>query len=170
MMPLKEATAEKHKQAERMPFNMRMFKGELSEEEYLLYLQQQLQIFKTMENKGLPSDALARVGAVQADIDELEAKGYSARIVLKSTKNYTDYLSALNAEEILPHVYLNYLAIMFGGQIMKEKVPSSGKMYEFENGKEGMMAIRKVQKDEWADEVNKAYEYVIDIFEELESP
>ena len=107
---------------------------------------------------------------MQADIDELEAKGYSARIVLKSTKNYTDYLSALNAEEILPHVYLNYLAIMFGGQIMKEKVPSSGKMYEFENGKEGMMAIRKVQKDEWADEVNKAYEYVIDICEELESP
>ena len=45
MTPLKEATSEKHKQAERMPFNIRMFKGELSKNDYLLYLNQQLQIF-----------------------------------------------------------------------------------------------------------------------------
>ena len=34
--------------------------------------------------------------------------------------------------------------------------------------KEAMMAVRSVQKDEWADEVNRAYEYIIDIFDELE--
>jgi len=36
MLPLKEAIAEKHSLAEKMPFNQRMFKGELSKEEYIL--------------------------------------------------------------------------------------------------------------------------------------
>jgi hypothetical protein len=57
---------------------------------------------------------------------------------------------------------------MFGGQQMKKKVPSSGKMYEFENTKEGMQAIRKLQKDEWAEEVNKGYDFIIEIFNELD--
>jgi heme oxygenase len=38
MLPLKEAIAEKHSLAEKMTFNQRMFKGELSNEEYILYL------------------------------------------------------------------------------------------------------------------------------------
>ena len=60
MLPLKEATAVKHKQAERMPFNVRMFKGLLSKNEYLLYLDQQLQIFHTVESTGLPHVSLKR--------------------------------------------------------------------------------------------------------------
>lgn len=168
MQPLKEATAEKHKKAETMPFNIRMFQGQLTEAEYLSYLYQQREIFQTIENIGLPSDALKRTEAVQTDIDELEAKGNSSDAILSSTRRYADYLGTKDRETILPHVYLNYLAIMFGGQIMKTKVPSSGKMYDFANGHEGMMAIRQVQKDEWADEVNKAYDFIIDIFKELE--
>ena len=50
MLPLKEATSIKHKQAERMPFNARMFRGQLSKNEYLLYLTQQLQIFQAIES------------------------------------------------------------------------------------------------------------------------
>jgi hypothetical protein len=33
MLPLKEATAEKHKLAERMPFNGRMYTGKLTDDE-----------------------------------------------------------------------------------------------------------------------------------------
>jgi heme oxygenase len=168
MKTLKEATSEKHKKAETMPFNIRMFKGLLNEEEYLLYLIQQLQIFQTIEKIGLPSDALKRASAVQEDINELTSKGNFSNTILKSTQNYTEHLNNLNSEQILPHVYLNYLAIMFGGQIMKKKVPSSGKMYEFGNTKEGMQAIRQVQKDEWAEEVNRGYDFIIEIFNELE--
>ena len=167
MLPLKEATSEKHKKAETMPFNTRMFQGLLSKEDYLLYLIQQLEIFKAIESIGLPSPALERVTAVQQDIDELNTSE-SNHSILNSTSDYTRYLSTLDYEGILPHVYLNYLAIMFGGQMMKKKVPSTGKMYDFGNPKEGMQAIREVQQDEWADEVNKAFDYIINIFDELE--
>lgn len=167
MKPLKDATKENHEKAEKMPFNMRMFSGQLTEDQYLLHLAQQLEIFKAIENKGLPSNALSRVDATQKDIDELVAKGNTSTTILTSTENYTNYINSLTENGALPHVYLNYLALMFGGKIMKTKVPSTGKMYDFEHRKEAMLSVRAVQKDEWADEVNKAYDYIIAILDEL---
>lgn len=169
MLPLKEATSIKHKLAERMPFNSRMFNGLLSKDEYLLYLNQQLLIFQTIENNELPHNSLQRSKNVKADIDELKSQGSDSSSILSSTKAYADYLGLLSYEKVLPHVYLNYMAIMFGGQMMKKAVPSTGKMYVFENMQEAIQSIRNVQKDEWADEVNKGFDFNISILDELES-
>lgn len=169
MLPLKEAINDKHKEAERMPFNMRMIKGLLTQSEYLLYLNQQLQIFKSIERIGIPFDKLARVGNVQDDIDDLKSQGCNSEEILNSTKAYVDYLDRLSYEQILPHVYLNYMAVMFGGQMMKKAVPSAGRMYEFDDLKEAMQSIRRLQQDEWADEVNRGFDFIILIFKELES-
>ncbi len=168
MPTLKEATALKHKEAERMPFNIRMFEGAMSEQDYLKHLIQQQAIFATLEQNPLPHPSLNRSEAVLADIVELTDKGAKTEPVLQSTQNYTSYLSTLPPEAQLPHVYLNYLAIMYGGQMMKSKVPSSGSMYEFDDMKEGLQSVRAVQRDDWADEVNRAYDYIIAIFDELE--
>ncbi len=79
-------------------------------------------------------------------------------------------MHGLSKAELLPHVYLNYLAIMFGGQMMKKNVPGSGKMYDFEGDvREIAGSIRAIQKDEWADEANKALDYNMSILEELEN-
>ena len=48
-MDLREATAELHSKAEKMEFNQRMFRGELSTEEYVKYLYQQVSIFDAIE-------------------------------------------------------------------------------------------------------------------------
>jgi hypothetical protein len=61
------------------------------------------------------------------------------------------------------------MAIMFGGQIIKKAVPSTGRMYVFDNMEEVIQTIRNVQKDEWADEVNKGFDFNILILEELET-
>jgi heme oxygenase len=75
----------------------------------------------------------------------------------------------LSKEEKLPHVYLNYLALMFGGQMIKSKVPGSGKMYEFAGDiQEIAGSIRAIQKDEWAEEANKALDFNIAILDELQ--
>lgn len=169
MLPLKEATAEKHKIAERKPFNIRMFRGQLDKPAYLLYLTQQLEIFSAIEEKPLPHPALTRKEAILADIAELQQPGIPAASVLGATKAYADYLRQLGEEEVLPHVYLNYLAIMFGGQMMKSKVPSTGKMYDFSDMPGALAAVRAVQKDEWAGEVNKGFDYNIAIFDALEN-
>ena len=172
MLPLKEAIAEKHSLAEKMPFNQRMFKGELSNEEYTLYLAQQFVIYSTIEKFELPHPALTRSVAVLTDIKELMGATEEESIEinpLQSTINYTNYLKGLSQEELLPHVYLNYLAIMFGGQMMKAKTPGSGKMYEFDGDvREIAGSIRAIQQDEWADEANKALDYNIAILDELQ--
>ena len=165
MLPLKEAIAEKHSLAEKMPFNQKMFRGELSNEEYTTYLTQQYAIFSTLEKNPLPHASLNRKDLVEADIDELTSE--DSGTILLGTAQYCDYLNTLTVEEQQPHIYLNYLAIMFGGQMMKEKTPGSGRMYEFEDMREAAGSIRAIQKDEWADEANKALDYNIAILDEL---
>jgi heme oxygenase len=166
MKPLKEATAEKHKQAERMPFNIRMFRSQLTREEYALYLVQQAAIFEAIERKDIPHPSLNRYERVMDDIRELPA--VETLQVLSSTERYVQHLNSLTAEQILPHIYLNYLALMYGGQMMKKAVPSAGRMYDFDNMEEAILAVRRVQKDEWADEVNQGFDFIIRIFDELE--
>ena len=169
MLPLKEAIAEKHSLAEKMTFNQRMFNGELSNEEYALYLSQQLAIFDAIEKHPLPHPSLNRVEAVLADIKELLGDGTIEIKPLVSTNEYRKYLNTLTQEQLLPHVYLNYLAIMFGGQMMKAKTPGSGRMYEFDGDmREIAGSIRAIQKDEWATEANIALDYHIAILDELE--
>lgn len=167
MKPLKEATHDKHKEAERMLFNVKMFKGELSVEQYTQYLLSQLEIFSTIEeNFQMPHEGLRRKEAVMKDL-----KGMGVRqleIVDSATLNYSTYLRGLTQEEVNAHIYLNYLAIMFGGQMMKRMTPGPGNMYEFEDMNESAATIRAIQKDEWADEVNRGFDFMIEIFKELE--
>ena len=169
MLPLKEAIAEKHSLAEKMTFNQRMFNGELSKEEYILYLCQQLAIFDAIEIHELPHPSLDRAGKVFEDIKELMGEGQIQIVPLEATNEYRKYLNSLTQEQLLPHVYLNYLAIMFGGQMMKAKTPGSGRMYGFDGDmREIAGSIRAIQKDEWVDEANKALDYNITILDELQ--
>jgi hypothetical protein len=175
-MGLKEATSEKHRKAERMPFNVLMINGKLTAPQYEWYLQAQYKIFEAIEdNFELPHPALARKEAVKVDIDSVgmvavAGKAPQSVFFPVSTKaiEYAEYLKSLTQEEVEPHIYLHYLALMFGGQMIKTKVPGKGAMYEF--GDDMMAAagaIRSIQQDDWADEVNKGFDYMIDIFKEL---
>jgi hypothetical protein len=167
VMTLKEATAELHSKAEKMEFNQRMFRGELSQDEYLNYLIQQSYIFQEIEGRNLPHSNLKRLDTIHNDINELG--GYKFKIS-KPTTDYVVYLGDLNQSNLNAHIYLNYLAIMFGGQMIKSKVPGSGRMYEFEGDmRELIGSVRAIQNDEMADEVNKGFQYIINILDELQT-
>ena len=165
-MGLREATAELHSKAEKMMFNQRMFRGELSQFEYLNYLIQQSYIFQEIENRDLPHPNLKRLSSINEDINELG--GYTFKIS-KPTTDYVVYLGDLNQTQLNAHIYLNYLALAYGGQMMKSKVPGSGKMYDFENMQECVGSIRAIQNDEMSDEVNKGFQYIINILDELQT-
>jgi heme oxygenase len=165
-MNLKEATAELHSKAEKMEFNQRMFRGELSKLEYGNYLTQQLAIYSEIESREvLPHKNLKRSEVIRQDINELGVYTFK---INKATNDYVVYLGDLNQSSLNAHIYLNYLALVYGGQIMKSKVPGSGKMYEFEGEMMELIgSVRAIQKDEWADEVNKGFQYIINILDEL---
>ena len=168
-MKLREATAELHSKAEKMEFNQRMFRGELSTDEYAKYLHQQLAIFDVIESQSRTYPTLNRVDNIKTDLLELNSSLDVTGSLLPSTLEYTNHISSLTQEERLPHVYLNYLALVYGGQMMKTKVPGSGKMYDFEDMQEAVGSIRAIQRDEWADEVNKGFQFIINIADELQN-
>ena len=165
-MGLREDTAEKHRIAEQKEFNQRMFRGELTQDEYLNYLIQQSYIFQEIENRELPNNNLRRLDSIHEDINELG--GYKFKIN-KSTTDYFVYLGDITQEQLDAHIYLNYLALAYGGQMMKSKVPGSGRMYDFDNMMECVGSIRAIQKDEWVDEINKGFDFLINIFDELQN-
>ena len=151
-MNLKDATAEKHKYAENTIYNQMMLKGELTKEQYSYYLISQYHIFKTVETHfKLPSSSLNRLANISEDLKEL---GVMNALPDEATTAYCDYLKSLTQEKADAHIYLNYLALMYGGKMLKPNVPSMGKMFDFEN-------------DEWADEVNVGFDYIINIFNYL---
>lgn len=174
-MGLKEATAEKHRKAEIMPFNVLMINGKLIPAQYQWYLQAQYEIFSAIEdNFELPHPALARKAAVKSEMDSLSIPAQSAdnlnptMPVVQSALDYAEYLKGLEQDEVNAHIYLHYLALMFGGQMIKKKVPGNGAMYDF--GPDMMAAagaIRAIQSDDWADEVNLGFDKMIQIFKEL---
>jgi hypothetical protein len=42
-------------------------------------------------------------------------------------------------------------------------------MYDFDNMMEAVGSIRAVQSDDWADEVNKGFQFIINILDELQN-
>ena len=94
--------------------------------------------------------------------------GYTFKIS-KPTTDYVVYLGDLNQTQLNAHIYLNYLALAYGGQMIKSKVPGSGRMYDFDNMQECVGSIRAIQNDEMADEVNKGFQYIINILDELQT-
>ena len=171
-MNLRELTSEKHKLAERHPFNIRLMNGELTSWEYSKYLGELSAIFRVLESTPLPHPDMARYDACIKDIGEITLTHTRLPFfIMDSTYEYTEYLtwlSAEHAEQILPHIYLNYMALLFGGQMIKKNVPGAGRIYDFENTSDIIQSIRDIQQDSWADEVNRGFDYIIGIFDELQ--
>jgi heme oxygenase len=173
MRSLKDAINEKHRAAENMLFTQQMLNCELSVHEYRVYLYQMYHIFDMIERDDLPHNSLYRTRKVRDDLVELQYNNdfcidVTNLHLLKSTEEYCNHLQALSPENILPHVYLNYLALLYGGQMMKSKIPGKGKMYDFDNTKDAIEAIRKIQTNEWADEANIGLDFHIAIYDELQ--
>jgi hypothetical protein len=115
MLPLKEAIAEKHSLAEKMPFNQKMFRGELNNEEYANYLTQQYAIFNTLEKNPLPHPSLNRAELVKADIIELINEFGSQSIVLSIDIKK----DSLNEFKIYNYLEDNYHEISLDSLIQK---------------------------------------------------
>lgn len=172
-MSLKESIAEKHKLAESHPFNKLMIGGKLTQNHYILYLLQMSEIFYTIEDRIELSPNICRFSRILFDIRDLDSQVSDEAefdlSVLKSTQDYVEHLNKLDDEDLMAHVYLNYLALAFGGQLIKKSVPGAGKMYEFDDPSEVISYVRSRQKEEWADEANLGLDYTIAIYDELQA-
>lgn len=179
-MSLKDLTKQKHQDAERTEFANLLLSGNITKEQYALYLAQMLEVYSKLEfycaKAGLLTDlpGLGRALNIFEDIKELDVPMADLKL-LESTKQYSEYLFNLSEDAskhnlLFAHLYVRHMGDLYGGQMIAKKVPGSGKFYEFRNRSELIEKIRAKLDDSLGDEANIAFDHAIAIMKELNEP
>lgn len=148
-MMLREGTAEKHQETEKVPYLRAIFRGGLDAQTYTYQLESLLAVYTVMEelyrqNKDNPILAklyfptLFRENSLKEDIASFQKKfGTKLRgSVSKATQGYIDHIKKIantKPELLVAQAYVRYLGDLSGGQAIKKVV---AKTFELE-GNEG---------------------------------
>tara|TARA_B100000959_G_C14735579_1_gene522800 strand:- start:137 stop:694 length:558 start_codon:yes stop_codon:yes gene_type:complete len=177
-MTLKELTKENHKNAERSWFAGRMFSGQITNEEYAIYLKQQFESYSALEDRfnnldtnsviKFPDERIKRAEKIHKDLIEMDPNGDSLPI-LDSTSSYNTYIKNCPDDLLYAHVYVRYLGDLKGGQMIAKRVPGSGLYYQFDEPEFLENAIRsKLREDNiFVDECKKCYTFAQKSFEDI---
>ena len=175
MSILREVTQERHQAVEALPFIQYLLHGEISRENYVIYLAEMLAIYRHLENlaamAGLLDDMpeLPRAQRMRQDLDEL-SPDYQAELTA-ATRQYLDYLSTLyeseRARDLFAHVYVRHLGDMYGGKLIARRVPGTGRWYEFDNRADLVKRFNAKLSMDLADEALVAFDHFSDIFQDL---
>lgn len=175
MSSLKELTWEAHKNAERQAFVMDIFKGRVDEKLYAEFLYNQHAIYDILEATammhGLFNDipTIRRAPNIMEDFKELWGDNDAPQLK-QSTHRYMQHIFSLqdDPDKIMAHVYVRHMGDLSGGQILKKKVPGSGKLYQFEGDvAELKEKIRAKTNDSMADEAKICFEFATELFKEM---
>jgi hypothetical protein len=71
-------------------------------------------------------------------------------------------------DKVAAHFYVRFAGDMFGGQMLKNLVPSTGKMYDFDNNLPTLrLKMRELATPNLADEAKIAFNRTIDIVDDV---
>jgi heme oxygenase len=171
---LKDLVQEKHTEAENHRFAKYLLSKNVDPAVYADFLYNQYHIYNALEQKALRMGVinglkdLLRSDRIWADYEELkkEIPDFKEKKYI-TTIEYERYIGGRPANAIVPHIYVRHFGDMYGGSIMKSKVPGSGTMYDFVGKKNLIDNIRNRLTPEMAEEANKVFGFAIDLFEEL---
>ena len=176
MSRLKELTWANHQKAERSEHARKLIKG-MEPAEYHRYLYNQYKQYEALENHARNCEVLTdiedicRAPNMLLDLEELETEYNITRddtLLCPVVQKYEEHIKSLTAhDDILAHLYVRHFGDMYGGQIIRQKQPGSGKMYDFNNVEELKGKVRARLNDDMADEANRCFEYAMELFEEL---
>jgi heme oxygenase (biliverdin-producing, ferredoxin) len=169
---LKELTQQAHHNAERQKFANLLLSGNITPELYHYYLYNQFHIYEILESKADLSgiEDIIRHKKIRQDISELEEKYNitNMRPLTASTKDYIRYIQSLDDQSrLLAHIYVRHFGDMYGGQIIKKRIPGNGSMYDFDNKDQLITKVRSLLSDDMSDEANLCFNFATKLFKEL---
>jgi heme oxygenase len=175
MSKIKELTWEHHKNAERQEFAKLLISGDISDDLYATYLWNQHKKYDILEAMLMAQGLLSDVGnirrklLIEDDFSELW-KHNKEPFIVSSTIEYLDHMRTImhDRDKLIAHMYVLYMGDLSGGQMIKKKIPGSGKMYEFDGDvKEIKEKIRALVTDDMAEEAKWVFDLATKQFQEL---
>ena len=166
---LRDAIKAKHDAAEAHPFTTLLFSGNMTKRDYAVYLFNMVRVYDALESRARADgllddlDGIERADAILSDFAELNVVDQIP--VMPAAQEYAEYLASV--PNVLAHLYVRHMGDMYGGQMIKSKVPGSGMMYEFKNRSELVAKLRAKLTDDLADEANVAFDFVLKLFDDL---
>jgi len=172
-------TQSKHSGAERTWFAGLMMSGEITPEQYSVYLKQQYECYTALEDRfnttegsisPIPEE-LKRAPNIMKDLKEL-SEDIENIPVFQSTNRYVDYiLNDCEVDLLYAHVYVRYLGDLKGGQMIAKRVPGEGKYYQFQNAEKLEVFIRSQLGEDkgFVKECDKCFDSAITLFKDLKS-
>ena len=143
--------------------------------EYMDYLTQLQLIYNGVEyaaNKfGILNnfEGIQRSDKIKLDLEESNAVNGRRSHILWSTTSYYNYLINLgDKDKVAAHFYVRFAGDMFGGQMLKSLVPSTGNMYDFgDNLPIFRQKMRELATPNLAEEAKVAFTHTIDIVNDI---
>lgn len=179
MSNLKELTWEHHQNAERQQFVKVLMSGKINPKFYATYLYNQRQKYEALEEAlesfGVWGDDhklfdIKRTQNIWSDILELWDLKEGTPITVMSTFHYLDRIEEIkkDKEKLMAHVYVLHMGDLSGGQMIKKRVPGSGKMYEFQGDQKALKEnLRSYTNDDMAEEAKWVFDSATTLFQEL---
>ena len=174
MSNLKELTWEHHEKAETSHFANVLMSGDITPKQYQEYLFNQMICYGALEGAVdllEPYRPVFRVNAIFEDMMELQKEYNLAppEKALETTLEYVAYIEGIKNDnhKLLSHLYVRHFGDLHGGQMIKKKVPGSGKYYEFDDRYELIKGMRTLLDDSMADEARICFDFAFRSFEEL---
>lgn len=167
MSTLKELTHHNHEIAENHSFTQLLLGGKITSGIYATYLANQLLQYQVLEHcadhllQDLPG--IQRSEYILQDLLELD----EPVIIFDSTAEYCRHVKCLTDHGLWAHIYTKHMGDLYGGQIIKSKVPGSGAMYQFQNRQELIQLLRTKLDVSMASEANKCFELTLHLFSRI---
>ena len=175
MSVLREITQQKHMAVEHLPFIQYLLKGNITLQDYVIYLAEMTAIYQRLENLAQAAglfdglEGLPRSQCMFEDLEEL-APGYATDL-LPSTQTYLAHLDSLaqseHSKQLFAHVYVRHMGDLYGGKLISRVIPGQGRWYEFENRAELAKEFNQRITLDLADEALVAFDHYGNIFQEL---
>lgn len=174
-MSLKELTYEHHRTAETQPFVKVLFSGKINPQLYATYLKNQHPMYEILEVCAMPHGLLndyptiRRAPAILEDFQELWT-GDEPPPLCPVVDEYTKYILSIkdDPKKLLAHLYVRHFGDLSGGQMIKKRIPGSGKYYEFDGDPAEIKNILRAKLDDsLADEAKVCFEFATKFFQQM---
>lgn len=161
-MNIRDETKDLHDKVDSTPFVQTMIEGKQSPFDRAQWLIAQYKILEPLESHISPE--YQRLDSLKNDILELPIMSPPLHAIA-----YQKHIRALSDPS--PHIYLNYMALLFGGQLLKKHYPTSSSVYQFPDITQARSYFRTfVPTDlspDYISEVRKGFQFQLSIIKEI---